>query len=158
MARPGGDVTCECGRCRAARAGLGDGPYTPTEFAALASVVPAGPSDLDVSQEPGVVAARAQLEGAAAHSAKYEDAWRDACIAQREAQLAVMTSMFDTRTGRRLPDQSPAEAAALTAAVREAREAWDDAHRRVAKARDDLLRAEYDALVARMAAARRGRR
>lgn len=109
-------VTSHCPRCSAAAAGLGPGPYTPAEFALLASAPPPSADWVKaVHDDSGVVDARVSVELGEIAFEKATLAWEDALLRHRELRLRVGTP--GRRDRRRLDELAAAESDAERARV-----------------------------------------
>ena len=81
------ETKCECGRCRAARAGLGPGPYTPAEFNQFNQYVTSSQGRAAWQDDPEVKHAQAQLDQAQRAFDQAHDAW--AAAAAQTAAVAL---------------------------------------------------------------------
>jgi hypothetical protein len=150
---------CQCARCRLGRGEIPPGPFTPAEFREYGLeklVVPSNPTSDAVRADPRVKAAAAAVEAALAVYDARAAEWERAVGAAAEAELQAMAdrqTRYNPRTGEVQPPAtvitSDVEAKSATAA--DARDARDEAWKRVVRAKDRQRAAIARALNAALA-------
>jgi hypothetical protein len=154
---PPAAAVCSCARCRAAAAGLGAGPFTPAQYAAIAPATVVPSTDDPVSSDPAVAAAEAVRDQARADYDRIAADWEAAIAAHRSAELladdAYVYDEHDRPVAIR-PGKGRRGLAELAQAEKDARERRDHAWKAVVRANDAVRAAQHAARLAAAGTAR----